>query len=569
MTRLRVWPAAICLLLLASTRLVGYAFDELPTIFYQILFMGPLAATALTLLWWLAASRAALLDRLLVPVTVIGVAVATFMAAHDTVRGMVFFFFPLPIAVGAFLVTILLLCRFERRTTAWLAACVAAVCFAGSDLVRNNGFSGDFRASFDWRWNPSAEEQYLAQRQRQQTVASDGKTELGPILWAGFRGTNRDGVVPDVKLGEDWKANAPKEVWRRKVGPGWGSFAMAGNRLFTQEQRGDKEAIVCLHADTGVEMWSHEYPSRFWEAVAGAGPRATPTLHDGALYTLGAEGILLRLDPMTGKVVWERDLKKDSKAEKPPMWGFSASPLVANGLVIVHAGSTGKPDTGSTVAFDAKTGEPRWTAPAGDHSYSSAHLGTVAGKPCVMMVTNTGLHAYEPMTGKVLWDHEWPYKLYRVNQPLVIGESSVLLGTSMDAGTRRIEVTADGKTSEKWTSMAMKPGFNDFVAHKGCLYGFDLQLFACVDLETGERKWKDGRYGAGQVLLLPDADQLLVVSEKGDLVLLRANPVKREELAKFPAITGKTWNHPILVGNRVYLRNAEDAACYELPLAEK
>jgi outer membrane protein assembly factor BamB len=564
---LRVWPAAICLLLLASTRLVGYAFDELPTIFYQVLFMGPLAATLLTAIWWLGASRAALWDRLLAFVIIVAAGVGSFMAAHPTVHGMVFLFFVLPIAVAAFLITVLLLSRLDRSLTTWAAVFVTVLAFAGGLLVRNEGFSGDFKASFDWRWNANPEEQYLAQRKAQESQHKEKVAELGAIKWAGFRGANRDGVVPGVKLAEDWKANKPKELWRRKVGPGWSSFAAAGDLLFTQEQRGETEAVLCLDANTGADVWSFEYPSRFWEAVAGAGPRATPTLHEGALYTLGAQGILCKLEPLTGKLVWKRDLREDSKAKTPPMWGFTSSPLVTNGLVIVHAGAT-KPDTGSTLAFDAQTGEPRWTAPAGDHSYSSAQLSTIAGKPSILMATNTGLHAYDPATGTVLWDHEWPYKLYRVNQPLVLNDSSVLLATSMDAGTRRVEVTQDGKTSERWTSMAMKPGFNDFVAHNGCLYGFDLQMFACIDLETGAKKWKDGRYGNGQVLLLPDANQLLVTSEKGDIVLLRANPDKREELAKLPALSGKTWNHPILVGNRVYLRNGEEAACFELPAAK-
>jgi outer membrane protein assembly factor BamB len=225
-------------------------------------------------------------------------------------------------------------------------------------------------------------------------------------------------------------------------------------------------------------------------------------------------------------------------------------------------------DKGQILAFDVQNGEPRWSAPTGDHSYSSPQLATLAGQECVLMATNTGMSAHEPKTGKTLWTYEWKYEGYRVLQPLVLGTNRVLLATGVGSGpvggTRCLEVAADGTISYPWTSQAMKPGFNDFVADRGSLFGVDNNILACIDLETGAKKWKDGRYGNGELLLLPDAHQILVLAERGDLVLLRANPEKREELARVPVLKGKTWNHPILVGNRVYIRNGEEAACFEL-----
>jgi outer membrane protein assembly factor BamB len=439
-------------------------------------------------------------------------------------------------------------------------------CFGGATLARCEGFTGAFAGSFDWRWQPSAEDQYLADRQAHQPAASDTSRQIGTVQWAEFRGPHRDNVVPGARLDEHWNASSPKELWRCKVGPGWSSFAVTTDLIYTQEQRGESEAVVCYDAKTGSEVWSYVYPSRFWEAIAGAGPRATPTLHDGAVYALGAEGILCRLDARTGQMAWTRDLRADAE-RKPPMWGFSSSPLVTQGRVIVHAGGTG--DKG-LLAYDLKTGARSWGAAAGDHSYSSPQLATVAGQPCILMLTNAGLSAYDPATGKPLWEHEWKFEGYRAVQPLLVGETGLLLGTGIGAGTRRIDVKREGgavKTTERWTTLGMKAGFNDFVAHKGALYGFDNSIFACIDLETGEKKWKGGRYGNGQVLLLPDADQLLVISETGNLVLLRTNPDRLEELARIPVLTGKTWNHPVLAGNRLYLRNGEEAACYEMKTA--
>ena len=251
----------------------------------------------------------------------------------------------------------------------------------------------------------------------------------------------------------------------------------------------------------------------------------------------------------------------------PPTWGFSSSPLVTDGVVIVYAGGSG--DKG-VLAYDTETGELRWSVAAGDHSYSSPQLTEVCGQPRVLTLTNNELTIVDPADGRLVGEHVWEYEGYRVVQPLVLGPSSVLMGTAMGGGTRRLDLTAEGEeitAVERWTSRRINPYFNDYVAHKGYLYGFDNNIFACVDLENGERQWKKGRYGNGQVLLLPEADQLLVMSEDGELVLLRATPERHAELARHRVLTGRSWNHPVVVGSRVYVRNAEEAACFELATA--
>jgi outer membrane protein assembly factor BamB len=260
-------------------------------------------------------------------------------------------------------------------------------------------------------------------------------------------------------------------------------------------------------------------------------------------------------------------LAKDAE-RKPLAWGFASSPLIVNDLVLVYAGGA---DDKGVFAYNLRSGEPRWSVPAGDHSYSSPHRATVAGRDVVLMLTNTGLSAINPATGKNAWMYEWKYDGYRILQPLVVDDSGILLGTGMGTGTRRVEVTptdADPQIKDRWTSLEMKPDFNDYVAHKGCLYGFDHNILACIDLETGKRNWKKGRYGNGQVLLLPDADQLLVLTETGEVVVVRTNPKNLEELARTKVLSDKTWNHPVLVNNRLYVRNGEEAVCLELPLGK-
>ena len=270
------------------------------------------------------------------------------------------------------------------------------------------------------------------------------------------------------------------------------------------------------------------------------------------------------LDPLTGEEVWSSDLRKDA-ARQPPTWGFSSSPLVVDDVIIVHAGGT---DDKGVLAYDQESGEFRWGAPAGDHSYSSPQLSEIGGTASVLMLTNQGLTLIDPADGALLGEVAWKFDGYRVVQPLLVGPSSVLLGTAMGTGTRRVELTREGDelvAEEAWTSQKMNPYYNDYVTHKGYLYGFDNNIFACVDLETGMRLWKKGRYGNGQVLLLPEADQLLVTTETGELVLLRADPEKLNELARLTVFQGKTWNHPVVVGNRVYLRNGDEAAAFEIP----
>jgi outer membrane protein assembly factor BamB len=270
------------------------------------------------------------------------------------------------------------------------------------------------------------------------------------------------------------------------------------------------------------------------------------------------------LDPKDGAVIWERNIGEIAQRQ-PPMWGFSSSPLAVGARIIVHAGGAGDK---STLAFDAATGELRWSAPGGDDSYSSPQLATFGGEEFVLMLSNLGLDFLEPATGAVRFAYGWKHSDHRALQPQVASADTVLIPTGMGAGTRLIRLTRNGSAlnaEEVWTSRFLKPDFNDFVISEGHAYGFDSNIFTCINLATGERAWKGGRYGKGQVLLLADSGLLFVMGERGEGVLLRATPKAHEELANLPLLNGKTWNHPAIVGDRLFVRNAEEAACYRLP----
>ncbi|HEU4508748.1 MAG TPA: PQQ-binding-like beta-propeller repeat protein, partial [Pyrinomonadaceae bacterium] len=299
--------------------------------------------------------------------------------------------------------------------------------------------------------------------------------------------------------------------------------------------------------------------ARFFESNAGAGPRSTPTLSNGRVYTLGATGILNVLDATNGKVLWTRNVASETST-KLPFWGFSASPLVVGDVVIVAV-------SGQLVAYDAASGNRRWLGPSVGDSYSSPHLASIDGVNQILLMSGAGVTSISPADGKQIWDHKWSSN--SIVQPAISTGGEVLI-TSQDNGTRSIAVTrgqGGWTVKERWTSNGLKPYFNDFVIHKGHAYGFDGRILSCIDLKDGQRKWKGGRYGNGQLVLLPDQDLLLVLSEEGELALAGATPDQFTEIAKIQAIQGKTWNHPVLVGDILLVRNAEEMAAFRLSRA--
>ena len=383
---------------------------------------------------------------------------------------------------------------------------------------------------------------------------------MAEAAWPGFRGHGRSGVLHGVRIETDWSRMPPVELWRRPIGPGVSSFAATRELLYTQEQRGDEELVVAYKLDTGEPVWKHSDPGRFYDSHVGAGPRATPTLHDGRVYAFGASGILNVLDAGTGALLWSRNSAEDTGSEVH-YFGFVSSPLIAHDLVLVH--------TDRLIAYERTSGEPRWMGPAvRGESYSSPHLLTIDGSEQIV-VLNKGVMSFAPENGELLWKHDWPG--IGIVQPTLTTDGDLLFsmidGGASPIGTRRLNIVEHGdewKVEEKWTSIRLKPSFSPIVVHEGYAYGVDGRILACIDVEQGERQWKGGRFGSGQVLLLPDQDLLLVVSEHGQVALVRATPEKFEELARFDAIEGKTWNQPALIDDVLLLRNGQEMAAFRL-----
>jgi outer membrane protein assembly factor BamB len=585
---LRLWPGVV----FAALVVIGYVM----VVTRQYISYGMLCGLIgglLILLWWLGFSRARWYERLGAVVLIAAAAYAQKFFVHPSIAGgamgYMSYILAIPMLAGALVGWAAVSRRMSPRLQPAAVLIAAALGCLPWMLLRTGGMSGTGTPDIHWRWTATPEERLLAQAQddppasapvaaapaatpvveaKPDAPAAVSKAEPAPppivktkpAEWPGFRGPERDDVVHGVKVATDWSQSPPAEMWRRPVGPGWSSFAVNGDLIYTQEQRGGDEVVSCYRLSSGAVVWRHRDATRFWESNAGAGPRGTPALVDGRIYALGATGVLNSLDAISGAVIWSRDAAADTKV-KIPMWGISSSPLVVDAVVVVATG-------GKLAAYDIATGHLRWQGAGGGMSYSSPHLATIDGVRQVLFLGGPGVISVDPATGKVLWQHEWDGGA--IVQPAMTADGDILVNAismSGGEGMRRLSVSRSGgawAAQEKWTSRGLKPYFNDFVVHKGHAYGFDGSILSCIDLADGSRKWKGGRYGSGQLVLVADQDLLLLISEDGELALVSATPDGFKELAKAPAIEGKTWNHLVLVHDTVLVRNDHEMAAFRL-----
>jgi len=380
--------------------------------------------------------------------------------------------------------------------------------------------------------------------------------------WTDFRGPKRDGVYDEMEILTIWPAQGLPQLWKQPIGGGYTSFVAAGGRAFTIEQRRSQEVVAAYDLETGRELWTNSWDADFRESMGGDGPRATPTWHEGRLYALGALGELRCLDARSGKLLWNRNILSDNETGNL-QWGMSAAPLVVDDKVIVLPG--GRPGK-SVVAYNKDTGAPVWQALDDKQAYTSPALVTLAGQRQILMVSAQRAAGLATEDGNLLWDFPWTTS-YDVNsaQPLVISENRVFISAGYGHGAALVEVTRtpDGFAAKPlWQNVNMKNKFNSSIYYQGHIYGLDEAILSCIDAETGERKWKGGRYGYGQLLLV--SGHLIVLTESGEVVLVKATPESHMELSRFSAIEGRTWNHPALASGRLLVRNTTEMACFRI-----
>ena len=474
---------------------------------------------------------------------------------------------------------VLFFSRLAKRTRLVIFGGLVGVAVLFSACFRFSQFSGNMMPLFEWRWAkrtlPSAESQ------APKPSAEPAAHPLAKLSFPQFLGPSRDCKVPGPGLATDWTTQPPETLWRQPIGPAWSGFAVAGHRAVTQEQRDENEAVVCYNVQTGSVLWLHTDPGQYKTAIAGEGPRATPTIHDGMVYTLGATGTLNCLKLATGKPVWRRNIAADAglklddpvdqsglsdNRNKSKEWGYASSPLMVDDNVVVSAGGE---NGRSLLAYNTATGEPAWAGGSSRAGYSSARLAKLHGETQVVIFNQDGLAAHSPEDGSIRWEFDWNVECPHVSMPVTLPDNRILLSLGYGKGSKLVQVDFENGSfaaRELWKSNRMKAKFTNLIFHNGHVFGLDDGIFACIDTGRGRRKWKDGRYGHGQILFR--GNHILVMAENGEVILLEANPEKQVELTRFTALDGKTWNPPALTGEYLLVRNHREAACYKLPLAK-
>ncbi len=425
------------------------------------------------------------------------------------------------------------------------------------------GVDGNLVPILGWRWaSGSAPSITVPDSSRDAALFILSETDYPQFL-----GPHRDARLAGPKLSTDWGNHAPKLLWKQPIGAGWSSYAIVGELAITQEQRGSQELVVAYELRTGKVTWVHTDESPYHSPIAGDGPRATPTVSKrGRVYTLGSSGLLNCLDLRTGKQLWQRNIQSDHGVGGLA-WGRSSSPLLVDQLVVVNPG--GSPHR-SLAAYDQLSGEIAWTAGNAPTSYASPTLIEVLGHPQIVMVNQQSLTAHLPADGRVLWEQAFVSRYPHCSQPVALADDLVFVSSGYGVGSKLFRISIDGegvyRSEPVWETRGLKTKFTNVVLHRGSLFGLDEGILVCLDPETGLRRWKSGRYGHGQLILV--GELLLITSEQGEVVLVEANPEAFKEVARFPAIEGKTWNTPALSGKLLLVRNHKEAAAYQLPVLE-
>lgn len=557
---LRLWPG-VCIV--AIQWIVRFLLPVIYPEALQVSVFGGLLGGLAFVIWWLFFSRAYWVDRLgmvvLSVLAIFGVSRFIDQSIATAMMGLMLVVYSIPVLCLGLLLWSLVTRNWPNGSRRLAMVATILISTSGWLLVRTGGFNSEMRHDFAWRWSDTREERLLASTGEVSSKSINSHFELDTkVEWPGFRGEKRDGVVRASQIETDWVSSPPIELWRREVGPGWSSFSVREDFFFTQEQLGEEEVVTCYKLDSGEIVWRHSDRARFWESNAGAGPRATPTLDGQRVYSFGATGILNAIAVSDGAVDWSRNVSDDTGIVVPG-WAFASSPLVVAGKVVVAA-------AGKLVAYEIDSGEPTWFGPDGVDGYSSPQLMEFDGEKQIVLASKLGAVGVDPIDGEVLWNYERPGGS-RIVQPALTTDGDLLLSRGERGGLNRLKIKRGPEgwvVDEQWNTNQLKPYFSDFVVNGPYAFGFDGSSLVCLDTNSGKRTTKGKRYGSGQLVLLEDQDQLLVLSESGDLALVEANPANLIERARISVLEGKTWNHPVLVGNILLVRNDHEMAAYRM-----
>lgn len=380
--------------------------------------------------------------------------------------------------------------------------------------------------------------------------------------WPQFRGPHRAGVGGEEGLLDSWSDTQPSEVWHQPIGAGYSAVTAVGDRLYTMDADESQEHVLCLDAATGKTIWKVEVGPLVPAELGDGGPRSTPTVDGGVVFTATYQSRLLAMDAQDGSILWERDL---AELGKVPRFGYSISPLIDEGRVIVEVGDAEK--SPGIVALDRESGETLWSSLEGPAGYSSAVVARIHGIRQYLLFRRAGQEAVALSTsGEVLWRFSTPDALATIVVPIFVAPDRVFLSTSDDSfGGHMIRIVQEGgelRAEEVWSERLMRNHFNTSVLVAGYLYGFDNGTLRCFDAETGERCWAKRGFGKGSVVA---ADGLLyVLSDAGLVALVRASPEGYEELGRLQVMEGRSWTAPSIANGRLYLRDFDEIVSLDI-----
>jgi outer membrane protein assembly factor BamB len=565
---IRVWPVVV----LAISGLVCMTVPTLlgadDSFRFMTLAFGGMLHLLLLAMWLLFLSGIRWLDRFrFLSLGLFGL--VTVFVVQDRSLGILVILYGVPIA-AAVLATVLLLTRaVPTPKRKWIAFNSWIIPLAAWLALGSDGMLASFAPELRWRWTPNAEMRAALSKKRDSL--GDAKKEfrevaLKPGDWPRFRGVHSDGQAEDggLKIEDSMKASL---VWKQPIGPAWSSMIVVDGLLYTQEQRGEFEAVVCMDAATGAEVWSYQYQARYVDTtqVSGVGPRSTPTFADGKIYTVGGTGIVYCLKASNGDPIWTHDLREDCNTEMA-MWGFSTSPALSDGKCFIIGGGNRK-DAMDVICYNAATGEESWKTSGTGDSYSSPQLVELCGEKQVVSSVGASIVGRDRESGAERWRIQGAGIGNVMLQPFQFGADQIFVASGEGDGSCLYKIIRNGdqwQADRKWSSSRLRPDFNDVVLVDKMFLGLTKGLLTCIDSENGEMLWKKLRFASGQLIALPGHSAVLVVSEQGELSLVQVDRSGPKVVHSWQGVAGKTWNHPVLVGKRVYCRSAEEIACYEL-----
>ena len=383
---------------------------------------------------------------------------------------------------------------------------------------------------------------------------------LAPALlaadWPQWRGHNRDGFSPET-VSASWPAEGPKLLWRTSVGTGFSSISVSGGRVYTLGNTNNQDTVWCFDARSGKTLWRHTYASKLGPQWYEGGPGSTPTVFSGRVFTISKWGDVFCLDAAKGTVIWQRDLRRDGV--KPNRWGFAGSPLIWHDLVILNAGTAG-------IALDRATGRVVWLNGTNVAGYASPARFDGGGRESVLIFAAKYLVALEPRSGRELWRQSWETDWDTNNTDPLVHNGRIFI-SSFSRGCGLLAVR-NGVPQFVYTNKVLHIHLSPGVVIGDYLYAFNGEAkrdtdLRCLHLPTGELKWarKDPAFGS----LIRAGDRLIVLSDKGELLLAEASPADYKPLARAKVISGLCWTPPALANGRLYVRNARgELRCLEL-----